>query len=84
MAKRKCFEGEFKVGDIIDGKRVTGLGKKWNEKYAGKEHFQGQLWEECDNCNLEEPIYMPHHICETCINRRYGKSTSMQYAYLED
>lgn len=39
-------------------------------KKAGEEHFQGQLWEECSCGN--EPVYMPSHKCEKCINRIWG------------
>ena len=42
-----------------------------NAKRADKSHFQGQLWESC-SCGCE-PVYMPSHKCEKCINRIWGK-----------
>ena len=83
----KVERGAYTVGDTvdIDGRRRTirGFGKSWRERTdAGKEHFRGQIWEEC-SCG-QEPVYMPSFLCEECIHKRFGaREREVRYAYLE-
>lgn len=73
---------EYKIGDKINEKRIISFGKAWTEKVADNSHFCGQLWEEC-GCG-EEPVYLPHHRCKSCIDKRHGVSKLVCYAYLEE
>lgn len=79
--KIKVEPGKYKVGDEIEGKKIKSFGKCWSEKIAGYQNFQGQLWEEC-KCG-QEPVYLPHVLCEKCINGRYGNAQQRCYAYFE-
>lgn len=83
----KVDAGTYSVGDTVevDGSRRTirGFGKSWRERTdAGKEHFRGQIWEEC-SCG-REPVYMPSFLCEECIHKRFGtREREVRYAYLK-
>lgn len=73
--------GTCKVGDTQNGYTIVSFGKAWQKNIAGNEHFKGQLWEPC-HCG-KEPVYLPHDLCETCINNGYGQEREVCYAYIE-
>lgn len=83
MSRLKVIVGEYKVGDKHNDRIITGFGKSWIEKKASDKHFKGQLWEECERCGTE-PVYLPHVLCEKCVNRFYGELTEVCYAYFDN
>ena len=81
MSKEEVVVGVYQVGDKIFDREIKAFGKAWTKDIADKKHFQGQLWEEC-RCGTE-PVYMPSHRCEDCINRMWGTPTQVCYAYFK-
>ena len=75
--RRTVHVNEYKIGDMIHGKTITGFGKSWTEKSFDSD---GQLWEECERCGTE-PIYMPKMLCENCYPKT--KTIELCYAYFE-
>jgi hypothetical protein len=39
-----------------------------DQKKALLNLMQGQIWEECEICG-EEPVYLPHFRCESCLRK---------------
>jgi hypothetical protein len=83
----KVAAGKYSVGDMLNGKQITGFGQSWTEKgNAPEKYFKVQLWEPC-HCG-QEPVYaqsgleyMGSQECEKCINRKYGVDIDVCYAY---
>ncbi len=75
--------GDYKVGDIIFGKKIKSFGKTWTAKVLPANFLGGQMWEECEACG-REPVYQPSMKCEHCISQAFGKDAEVCYAYLEE
>ncbi|GIW31425.1 MAG: hypothetical protein N2047_04015 [Meiothermus sp.] len=77
MNRIKVQAGTVKVGDLIEGRRVRGLGKVWQEGQP-----RGELWQECEarGCR-REPVCA---CCFYCQKHCTCGVVSVQYAYLEE
>lgn len=65
---------EYKIGDMLNGKRITGFGKSWVEGDLSK----GQLYQQCEYGRCEnEPV------CANCFQcaKHCGCGTQTTYCY---
>jgi hypothetical protein len=75
--RRQVVVGQYKVGDVLDGKPITGFGKSWEE---GTLKF-GQLWQECDYGRCEnEPVCVR---CFKCAKHCGCDTETYCYAYFD-
>lgn len=68
--------GEYKIGDMLEGKKITGFGKQWTESDLSL----GQLWQECEYGRCEgEPVCVSCFMCSKHCS--CGTQTTYCYAY---
>jgi hypothetical protein len=80
MNRIKIDVGSKNVGDIINGKKITGFGKSWSECAEFGKH--GIRWDEdCDICGKNGQVDNRYG---TCIKHTSGEKKSVCYAYLGD
>lgn len=74
----KVTAGQYKVGDLLEDKQITGFGKVWQESTLPF----GQLWQECDYGRCEnEPVCVS---CGKCSKHcGCGEQVTYCYAYFE-
>lgn len=67
--------GEYKIGDTINGKPITGFGKQWSESSLP----HGQLYQECNYGQCQnEPVCV---YCFKCSKHCTCDRINYQYAY---
>lgn len=69
--------GEHKIGDILDGRPITGFGKSWTEATLSG----GQLWQECDYGRCQNEPVCVH--CFKCSKHCGCDTETFCYAYFE-
>lgn len=68
--------GEYKIGDMLEGKPITGFGKRWTESSLS----HGQLWQECDYGRCDnEPVCV--HCFKCSKHCSCGELIAWCYAY---
>lgn len=69
--------GEYKIGDVLNGRQITGFGKSWEEATLSS----GQLYQPCDYGRCEgEPVCVN---CFKCEKHCGCDSVTVCYAYFE-
>ena len=68
--------GQYKIGDTLRGRQITGFGKQWTESNLSR----GQLYQECEfgRCD-NEPVCVDCFMCSK--HCRCGTQTTYCYAY---
>lgn len=69
--------GEYKIGDTLNGRRITGFGKSWTEATLSG----GQLWQECDYGRCQNEPVCVH--CFKCSKHCGCDVETFCYAYFE-
>ncbi|MGH8106110.1 MAG: hypothetical protein ACREO2_07315, partial [Arenimonas sp.] len=69
----KVYPGQYQVGDVVEGRTITGFGKTWSEGTLSA----GQLWEPCHRVDCErEPVCVQCFRCE-----RHCHCDTVEYCY---
>lgn len=77
VSRVQVVVGQYKIGDILDGKPITGFGKSWEEATLSA----GELYQECDYGRCEnEPVCVN---CFKCAKHCGCDSKTYCYAYFE-
>jgi hypothetical protein len=87
MNRIKVTSGKYKIGDEIEGHKITGFGKSWEEVKPALGFCQnGQRWdEECGDCKRTTVIDNDCGLCEKCYNEANSTQIqTVQYAYIEN
>lgn len=73
--------GEYQIGDVLNGKPITGFGKSWTITGIGSWGNRGQRWDEpCAHCGRSDlPIDNHTELCERC--GADGNEIHVCYAY---
>ncbi len=66
--------GSYKVGDLLNGKPITGFGKSWSEKILA-----GQLYQPCDRRGCDNEPVCVH--CEKCSTHCTCDGETINYCY---
>lgn len=70
----RIIQGNYKIGDILNGKPITGFGKSWSEKVLA-----GQLWQPCDKRGCDNEPVCVH--CEKCSAHCTCSGETITYCY---
>lgn len=76
-SRRQVIAGQYRIGDILDGRQITGFGKSWTEATLKG----GQLYQPCDYGRCENEPVCVH--CEKCSKHCTCDSETYCYAYFE-
>jgi hypothetical protein len=71
----KVKPGQHQVGDVLEGRTITGFGKVWSEATLSG----GQLWQECERNDCERDPVCVH--CFRCDRHCYCERVEYCYAY---
>jgi hypothetical protein len=78
----KVVAGQYAVGDVLDGQRITGFGQMWTEgeMVVPDKYWHGELYEPCPICG-REPVELEAGVCERHHPHAVQVRTEYCYAY---